>query len=164
MEIYNKEKTEIIQNPNLELGYLMDDTKITYLPKVDPVEEVGHYETIAKYDNGGEDVEYIVDIPASEGREASIITEQIKVYIPYTEDELNEINKKKQISQLENDIENVKHKLSESDYKVIKRMEGYYTDDEWNEIIDIRESLRNIIRTKQEELIELTKGEVLNGE
>lgn len=162
MEIYNKEKTEIIQNPNLELGYLMDDTKITYLPKVDPVEEVGHYEVITEYGNGGQDVEYVVDIPASEGREASIITEQIKVYIPYTEDELNDINKKKHIAQLENEIENVKHMLSESDYKVIKRMEGYYTDEEWDEIVGIRESLRNIIRTKQAELVELTKGEVLN--
>lgn len=162
MEIYNKEKTEIIQNPNLELGYLMDDTKITYLPKVDPVEEVGHYEVIAEYDNGGQDVEYIVDIPASEGREASIITEQIKVYVPYTEEELKDNNKKKQISQLEHDIEDIKHKLSESDYKVIKHMEGYYTDDEWNEIVDIRENLRNIIRTKQAELVELTKGGVLN--
>lgn len=50
------------------------------------------------------------------------------------------------------EINEAKRKLAESDYKTAKRIEGYYTDDEWEEIKTEREKLRVQIRTLEEEL------------
>jgi hypothetical protein len=52
------------------------------------VEEVGHYEVVAEYPNGGKDVEWIVDTPGVEAKEAWDEYEDILRYIPYTETEL----------------------------------------------------------------------------
>ena len=42
-----------IENPDLTLGYLVDDTEPVEHPAVEGVEEVSHYETVAEYPNGG---------------------------------------------------------------------------------------------------------------
>ena len=38
-----------IENPDLTLGYLVDDTEPVEHPAVEGVEEVSHYETVAEY-------------------------------------------------------------------------------------------------------------------
>ena len=77
-----------IENPDLTLGYLVDDTEPVEHPAVEGVEEVSHYETVAEYPNGGEDVQRVVDVPGVPAQAAW--TEQMPVqrYIRYTAEEL----------------------------------------------------------------------------
>lgn len=57
---------------------------------VEAVEEQGHWQTIAQYPNGGKDVDWIIDVPAVEAKEAWDEYEDILRFIPYTEEELAE--------------------------------------------------------------------------
>lgn len=134
MKIYNKDKTEIIENPNLELGYLTSDTIVTHHDAeivhhdaVVGVEEQGHYEVIREYpETGGKDVKWVVDVKGVEAKEAYDetiseaydSTEQIQVYTLYTEEQLatNKANR---------EIAEAKTLLSDSDYTIIKFMDSY---------------------------------------
>ena len=77
-----------IENPDLTLGYLVDDTEPVEHPAVEGVEEVSHYETVAGYPNGGKDVQRVADVPGVPAQAAW--TEQVPVqrYIRYTDEEL----------------------------------------------------------------------------
>lgn len=88
MKVYNEDKTQILTKYDLNKGYLKQDTIIRHIPEVVAVEEQSHYEVIAEYPNGGKDVEKIIDVKAVEGVPAHDETEEIQVYIPYTEEEL----------------------------------------------------------------------------
>ena len=78
----------VVENPDLTLGYLTDDTQPLEHPAVEGVEEVSHYETVAKYPNGGKDVRKVIDVPGVPAQAAW--TEQVPVqrYIRYTAEEL----------------------------------------------------------------------------
>ena len=78
----------VVENPDLTLGYLVDDTEPVEHPAVEGVEEVSHYETVAEYPNGGKDVQRVVDVPGVPAQAAW--TEQVPVqrYIRYTAEEL----------------------------------------------------------------------------
>ena len=82
------ENGAVLENPDLTLGYLVDDTEPVEHPAVEGVEEVSHYETVAKYPNGGRDVKKIIDVAGVPAQAAW--TEQVPVqrYIRYTEEEL----------------------------------------------------------------------------
>ena len=77
-----------IENPDLTLGYLVDDTEPVEHPAVEGVEEVSHYETVTEYPGGGRDVQRVVDVPGVPAQAAW--TEQMPVqrYIRYTAEEL----------------------------------------------------------------------------
>ena len=89
MRIFNEDKTIELNNIDETKGYLKADKIL--LKHIDKVEEQGHYETIKEYENGGKDIAYVIDKPAVEEQD---IYEDIKVFIPYTNNELNliEIN------------------------------------------------------------------------
>ena len=78
----------VVENPDLTLGYLVDDTEPVEHPAVEGVEEVSHYETVAEYSNGGRDVRKVIDVPGVPAQAAW--TEQVPVqrYIRYTAEEL----------------------------------------------------------------------------
>ena len=78
----------VVENPDLTLGYLVDDTEPVEHPAVEGVDEVSHYETVAEYPNGGRDVRKVIDVPGVPAQAAW--TEQIPVqrYIRYTAEEL----------------------------------------------------------------------------
>ena len=116
MKVYNKEKTNILEEFDLSLGYLKEDIIINHIDKVDAVEEQGHYETIKEYANGGKDIKWIIDVERVEAVEEQDIEEKIQVYIPYTDIELLKINANKRIQEL-------KDFLSQTDYIVIKLYE-----------------------------------------
>ena len=89
----------VVENPDLTLGYLTDDTEEITHPAVEGVAEVAHYETVAKYPNGGKDVRRVIDVPGVPAQAAW--TEQVPVqrYIRYTAEELvaqEEARKKQQ--------------------------------------------------------------------
>ena len=82
------ENGAVVENPDLTLGYLVDDTEPVEHPAVEGVEEVSHYETVAEYSNGGRDVRKVIDVPGVPAQAAW--TEQVPVqrYIRYTAEEL----------------------------------------------------------------------------
>lgn len=90
MKIIDKNGTEIT-NPDLDLGYLVNDTETVHHDAVEAVEEQSHYETIAEYPNGGKDVKKIVDVEAVPAKDAWDEEVQIQRYVLYTEEELKAI-------------------------------------------------------------------------
>lgn len=92
------ENGAVVENPDLTLGYLVDDTEPVEHPAVEGVDEVSHYETVAEYPNGGRDVRKVIDVPGVPAQAAW--TEQIPMqrYIRYTSEELaaQEEERKKQ--------------------------------------------------------------------
>lgn len=87
MRVFNQNKTKELTNYDLSKGRLVDDTISTTIPAVAGQEERGHYEVVATYPNGGQDVERIVDQPYIEAQPQREETEQIQVYIPFTAEE-----------------------------------------------------------------------------
>lgn len=148
MKVYNIEKTEILENYDLEKGYLKAD--FIEIPEVQAVEEQGHYETIAEYENGGKDVKWVVDVEGVEYQPAH--QEEIEVYIPYTEEELQRFAD-------ENKLNEVLTKLGETDYIANKLIEAD-TEEERAEIrAEYAETLaqRRVWRQRASELKDLLK-------
>ena len=70
-------------------GRLEMQKRIHHHEAVEAVEEQGHWETVAEYpETGGRDVQWVVDAPGAEAREAWDEEETYWLYIPYTEEEL----------------------------------------------------------------------------
>ena len=70
-------------------GQLEMQKRIHHHEAVEAVEEQGHWETVAEYpETGGKDVQWVVDAPGVEAREAWDEEETYWLYIPYTEEEL----------------------------------------------------------------------------
>lgn len=87
MKIYNQEKTEIIENPDLEKGYLKDDTRVVrIIPEQTEVKEQFHYE-YKEYPNGGKDRIKVIDIAYRPAKPETYEYEDIKIYKPYTKEE-----------------------------------------------------------------------------
>lgn len=103
-KIYN-ENMEIMENPNLSLGYLKNSTKTVHHEAVKGVQEVWHYETVAEYPNGGKDVKKVVDVPGVKEKHAWDEKIPIQIYVPYTQEELDRIeeerNKPTQLDRIE---------------------------------------------------------------
>ena len=142
MRIFDETKTKEISNPNTEKGYLQSDK--LFIKHYNAVEEQGHYETIKEYENGGKDVEWVVDI---EGVEEHDEYEDILVYIPYTEKQLAEMH-----------IGELKQKLADTDYQAIKYAEGELTDEEYAPMKAQRKVWRKEINELEEKTETLTKN------
>ena len=138
MRVFNKDKTEVLESFDLKKGYLADDVLVTHVLASPVVEEVGHYITLKEYPNGGKDVEWVVDIPARPEVVEHDETEEIKVYIPYTDEELRKIA-------AEARIEELKSLLRASDYKAIKYAEGVISPEEYAPVKAERQAYRDEI-------------------
>ena len=78
----------VVENPDLTLGYLTDDTEEIIHPAVEGVEEEWHWETVTEYPNGGRDVHRVVDRPGVDAQEEWVEKVPIQKYIRYTAEEL----------------------------------------------------------------------------
>ena len=78
----------VVENPDLTLGYLTDDTEEVTHPAVEGVEEQWHWETVTEYPNGGRDVQKVVDRPGVQAQEEWVEQVPIQKYIRYTADQL----------------------------------------------------------------------------
>ena len=108
---------------------------------VEPVAEQGHFETIAEYPNGGKDVEWIVDVPAIEAKEAWDEYEDIFRFVAFTAKELAE----RRIAEL-------KQNLFDTDYNILKIVEGAATLSEMADVIKRRAQWRKEINELEKEL------------
>lgn len=88
MEIYN-DRMELIEKPELLLGYLRPGTRTEHHAAVQGMAEQWHYETVAEYPNGGKDIRRVVDVPGVEARDAWDEEIAIQIYTPYTQEELD---------------------------------------------------------------------------
>ena len=87
MKIYNETKTEILDNPDLEKGRLIQDKIVTKtIPAQEEVQEQSHYE-YKEYPNGGKDQIKVVDVEYRPATPETYEYEDIQVYKPYTEEE-----------------------------------------------------------------------------
>ncbi len=96
MRVFNENTTIELTAYDLEKGYLKADKMfVKYHEPIQAVEEQGHYETIAEYPNGGKEVEWVVDIQGVKAKDAWEEWEDIQIYIPYNESELNELKQQR---------------------------------------------------------------------
>jgi hypothetical protein len=175
MKIYNEDLTQELKEEELDLnkGHLVETQKTIFKEEVQAVEEVGHYEVIAEYQNGGKDVEWVIDTPKVEYSPAHEETETVNIYVPYTDDELKElglyeysaeelaeIEKQKQEEEKQEQIKYYQNLLAESDYHTLKYIEGYYTDEEYESWKNLRESYRVQIRILRGETEEKSTEEI----
>ena len=75
-----------------------------------------------------------------------------QVYIPYTENYLAQ-------RQCEKDIQEYQDLLAQTDYQVLKYMEGLYTEENYAPIKEYRQSLRRKINETRDKLRDLLKEE-----
>ena len=78
----------VVENPDLTLGYLTDDTEEITHPAVEGVEEQWHWETVTEYPNGGRDVRKVIDVSGVPAQAAWTEQVPIQKYIRYTAEEL----------------------------------------------------------------------------
>ena len=90
MRILDENNIELTEAQiKLELGYLKPESIISiHHEAIEETKEVGHYEVIAEYPNGGKDVAWIIDVPGTEAKEAWDEYEDIQRYVLYIEEEL----------------------------------------------------------------------------
>ena len=145
--IYNQDKSQVLEYDNIDFnaGYLVDMEDVIHHDAIEGKEEVGHYQTIAEYENGGKDVVWVVDEEAIEGREAYDEVIQYQIYIPYSKEFMEH---KATIAQ----YKDILNKLAKSDHKLLKYLEGYYTEEEYEPIKQIREGYRQAIRELSKKL------------
>ena len=88
MDMYD-EQGNPVTDYDLAKGRLEMQKRMHHHEAVEAVEEQGHWETVAEYpETGGRDVQWVVDAPGVEAREAWDEEETYWLYIPYTEEEL----------------------------------------------------------------------------
>ena len=92
MRILDQNGNEMLESDvDHDRGYLKNDRiLICHHESVEAVAEEGHWETIKEYPNGGKDVDWIVDIPGVDAKEAWDEYENIQRFIPYSDAEISE--------------------------------------------------------------------------
>lgn len=106
MRVFNEDKTQELKEYDLNKGHLkLDKLFIRHHKAVEEIKEQWHYETIAEYPNGGRDVSKVIDVPYQAPQEEYDEYEDIYVYIPYTYEELEELNKPSELEILKREQE-----------------------------------------------------------
>lgn len=106
MRVFNEDKTQELKEYDLNKGHLkLDKLFIRHNEAVEEIKEQWHYETITEYPNGGKDVSKVIDVPYQAPQEAFDEYEDIYVYIPYTYEELEELNKPSELEILKREQE-----------------------------------------------------------
>lgn len=158
LDVYNESKTKKLDEYDLEKGYLKSDTLTIHHDAIEGQEEEGHYETIREYDNGGKDVEWVVDKPGSDYIEAYDESKEIKIYIPYTKEELRQKEYENKLNPLLEEMNECKAYLASTDYEAIKYAEGWFTEKEYEPLKEAREKTREKIRKIEKDIENLEKN------
>ncbi len=111
MRIFNQDKTQEITNPDLTLGYLVNDRLFIAHHEATPeIKMQGHVEPFTN-EFGLPDENFVIDVEYSPARDAWDEYENIQVYIPYTEEELN-AKRIKDYEKIVEDLIRVKYSVS----------------------------------------------------
>lgn len=139
MRIFDKHDREL-QGINENSGYLVKDSR--FLMRHEAVEaraEKGHWETVKEYPNGGKDVEWVIDEPAMEAKEAWDEYEPILRFVEFTQSEIGQRR-----------IEELKGLLQSTDYMILKVIEGATTLSQIADTIKQRAAWRREINEIEE--------------
>lgn len=123
MRIFNEVKTEELSAEQLdyERGYLKPDKLfVAHHDAVDARKQVSHYEVVKEYPNGGKDVKEVIDVPATEAKEAYDEYEDIQVYVPYTEEELKKRVYEKRYAELKVELVKIKEDIEQETFGIIR--------------------------------------------
>ena len=145
--VYNADKTEILDFTTLDLslGYLTDVEEIIHHDAIEEQQEIGHYEVIAEYPNGGKEVMWVIDQPYIPARAEYDEVIYYQTYTPHSEEHLAY---RKSVEIYKDALD----KLTASDFKVLKYLEGHYTEEAFEQIKKEREHYREIIREHEKDL------------
>ena len=144
MRVFNADKTIELTEYDLNLGHLEKDTLTKHIDAVEGVEEVGHYETVMEYPNGGKDVQWIVDVPEVEAVEEHDEVEEVLVYIPYTNEELHR-------TALEKELDEIDEWLRDHDYIGTKIATGRATVEDYSHeilLMSVKADRKNEIKAE----------------
>lgn len=123
-------------------GRLVNDRILVCQHKaVEEVKESGHYEVEREYPNGGKDLRWVVDVQAVKAQESWDEYEDILRFIPYSAKELAELR-----------ISELKAHLSDTDYNILKIVEGAATLAEMASVITRRALWRKEINELEEKI------------
>lgn len=143
MKIYNQSKTKELNESELDfsLGHLIADKIVsahheateaipakTVEQQVAEIEAGGElveqikgaYYKIHKYPNGGKDAIRIEDMPAVPAKAAYDDYEDIQVYVPYTETELQKIADNKRHTELKAELAKIKEDIEQESFGIIR--------------------------------------------
>lgn len=101
MKIYDENNMEI-RAPDLSTGYLTEEQRlVAHHEAVEAVAEVGHYEVIAEYPNGGKDVAWVIDTRGVPAQDAWDEYETVQIYHEYSAEEIAAQNAPTQLDRIE---------------------------------------------------------------
>ena len=141
MRIFD-ESNNLLESFDAAKGYLKNDSLFVCRHEaVEAVGEQGHFETVAEYPNGGKDVEWVVDVPAVEAKEAWDEYEDILRFVAFSAKEIAERR-----------ILELKQLLFDTDYNILKVVEGAATVSEMAEVIEKRAKWRKEINELEREM------------
>ena len=157
MKIYDETKTILLNESqcDLEIGYFDEETLITHHPAVVGQEEEGHWVTVQEYPNGGKDVEWVIDKPGIQATEAYDEEERVKIYYVYSDTQIKIREIENQVKEKDEEIAYVKKQLADSDYVVLKYMEGAISKKDFKLKKDLREKWRKEVNQLEDERLKL---------
>lgn len=134
MRIFNTDNIELVE-PDMTKGRLVEDKRfVAHHEAIEGVPDQFHYEVIKEYPHGGREVKKVIDVPGVQAVEAWDEYEDILRFVPFTEFEL-----------ATNRVEELKQKLQDTDFHILKIVEGAKTLADCAEIIAKRASWRKEI-------------------
>lgn len=90
MKIYLQDKKTIIENPDTGKGKLIPETIHVHNDEVPFIADEGHYEVVKEYENGGKEMTFVIEKKGQEFKPSQEYDEDILIYIPYTQEELEQ--------------------------------------------------------------------------
>lgn len=134
MRILNQANEEI-RDYDHALGYVTyERIFVKHHEATEAVREQGHYEVDRVYPNGGKDLKWVVDVEEIKAKDAYDEYEDILRYTPYPQEDITEAK-----------ISDLKQKLADTDYMILKIVEGSSTLAECADIIAQRRKWRKEI-------------------
>lgn len=147
MNVYSEDKKTLLEEVDLNKGYLKEDIRVIHYPAIPHVEEKFHYEVLHTYPNNGKDVVKVIDAPGQAAQAARDVEEPIYVYIPYSEVELTRranIARKEQLEHWFNTYFNMQLQQHSWQTDYTPSTDSYFntTYSSWEELIERAKSVR----------------------
>ena len=134
MRIFDQ-NNNLLETVDESKGYLKRDSLfLCHHEAVEGTPPKGHYKTVKEYPNGGKDVVWVVDVPGVAAKEARDEYEDILRFIPFSAAQMAQ----KRITELKENLRN-------TDYMILKVVEGAATLAEIAEAIKQRAAWRREI-------------------